>query len=227
MVLAVIAVVWDFGATLIWGTAGETKVRVDIMLGVAGRTGLLICAVGGILAAAAAVRSFDRDQTRAGIALAALCLVCFGAWSAAVRYPPLIALVGALSAALSFWWASRPPAADAKSAAWEARACLGGRGAALRTLPAVLSPCVSGLLFYAYLRWSPKSWADPQCGASFVVPVFAVAVAASGFVAWSTARVAGRRAEAVVATAMIAALLAAAICVVGFLLWFGQNHCGE
>jgi hypothetical protein len=219
--LCAIVVVWDFGATLIWGTAGPSKVRFDFVLGAAGGLALLACAIASIVAAAGALRLFAHGKTRAGTILAGVFGVGLAGWSAAVRYSPFIAAIGLLAGSVALWWAATMPADHAPALVEKPRTLL------LRALPPVVMPCMSGFLFYAYLKWGPTSWADPGCGASLVIPVFFGAVGVSALAVWRTSRAAGRRTEAVAATAVIAALLAAGICVVAFLLWFGQNHCGE
>lgn len=220
-VLCVIVVVWDFGATLIWGTGAPSKVRFNFVLSAAGSLVLLGLAIAGILAAGGALRLFAHKRTRSASVLAGVFAAGLAGWSSAVRYSPIIALIGLVTGNAALWWAARTPADHAPTVAEEPRTRL------LRALPPIVLPCLSGCLFYAYLRWGPKSWADPACGASLAIPAFLGAVGGSGLVVWVTSRAAGKRTEAVAAAAVIAALLAAGICVVAFLLWFGQNHCGE
>jgi hypothetical protein len=89
-------------------------------------------------------------------------------------------------------------------------------------------PVLTGFVFYWWLEWSPKSWADPTCGVTdyellAFLPVFAAPAIASAV--WSR-----RTAEGPAATvwlALGALVLTAAACGVGFLAWFGRHMCGE
>jgi hypothetical protein len=225
--LCVLVVVWDFGATLIWGTGAASKVRFEFVLGAGGSLALLVCAVAGIIALAGALRLLAEGKTRAGAVLSAVFVSAFAGWSSAVRYSPIVAVVGLLAGGAALWWAATVPADDALSLPPQSPQESQARRDLLNAVSRVVLPCVSGLVFYAYLRWGPKSWVDRACGAELVLPAFILAVGASGLGVWVASRVAGKRAEAVAAAIVITALLAGVICVVAFLLWFGQNHCGE
>jgi len=106
-VICAIAFTWDFGATLIWGTAGPTKVRLDLVD--SGRVGswvLLVFAVVGIVSAASALRAFAGSKQMTGSAFAAVFAATFVLWSCAVRYSPVIAALGLIIAAGAFWQAA-------------------------------------------------------------------------------------------------------------------------
>ncbi|MGH2929008.1 MAG: hypothetical protein ACRDL8_12460 [Solirubrobacteraceae bacterium] len=223
-----IVVIWDFGATLIWGTAGPSKVRFDFVLsGGVGALGLLCCAIAGIIAGAAALRSFAVGRRRAGTVLGGVFTITFVGWSLAVRYWPPVAVIGLSLGCLALWWAARAPTNDPPATAEGHRREPGAHGAWLRVLPPVVLPCLSGFAFYSYLRWGSKSWADPGCGANLIVPAFIAAIAVSGLGVWGSTRAAGKRSEAIAAAVVITALVAAAMCAVAFLIWFTQNNCGD
>jgi hypothetical protein len=88
-------------------------------------------------------------------------------------------------------------------------------------------PLLSGVVYYAWLQWGPKDGADPTCAATLVVPAFVASVAIPALAVGFTSRAAGRRTEAALAGAVLTAPVAAGVCVLVFLTWFGQNHCGE
>lgn len=68
-VLSTLVVIWDFGATLIWGSPAQSKVRLGFALTGTGGAALLACAVVGMLAAGGAVRTFAAGRDRAALAL--------------------------------------------------------------------------------------------------------------------------------------------------------------
>jgi hypothetical protein len=224
--LCVVVAVWDFGATLIWGTGGPSKLRFSFGLSTVGGSALLACAVVGILAAAAALHSFAHDDKRTGTVLAGIVAVAFAVWSLAVRYSPIIAAIGLLTGGAALWWAATMPVDDRPT---QLEAPLGSPrapGAPLRAFAPVVLALLSGALYYAWLRWGPKGsvYSDP-CGPSLPLPAFIVSIGLAALAVGFTSRAAGRRTEAVAAAAVITALLAAAVCVVAFLIWFGQNNC--
>jgi hypothetical protein len=225
--LGAIIAIWDFGATLIWGTGGSTKVRFEFALsGTVGGWALLAAAVIGTVAAAGSLRAFARREQSLAFMLAGTFLAAFAFWSFVVRYSPIIAVIGVLVSAFGFRWAATVPPGEQNTRLDRHPGTLQG-GTSLVLPVRVLLPIVSGLIFYACLRWGPKSSADPQCGAALGIPAFVAAIGLSAVGGGLTSRIAGRRTEAVVAATLLTGLLAAAICVVAFLLWFGQNHCGE
>ncbi len=225
--LSVIVVVWDFGATLIWGTGGPTKLRFAYAFSTIGGSALLACAALGIIAAAAALRSFAHANKRTGTVLSAIFALAFAVWSSAVRYPPVMAAVGLLAGLLALRWAATMSLEDQPAHLAAPLAAPLARGRLLRAFTRVGLPFLFGALYYACLRWGPKSSVDAQCGASLAIPAFIVSVGIPALAAGFSSRAAGRRTEAVAAAAVITTLLAAAICVVVFLIWFGQNNCGE
>ena len=225
--LCAIVAVWDFGATLIWGTGGPTKLRFAFAFSPVGASVLLACAVLGIIAAAAALRSFAHADRRTGTLLSGLFALAFAAWSAAVRYSPVIAAIGLLTGGVALWWAGTMPVDEGPPQIESPLAAPPARRAWLRIFACVGLSISSGPVFYAWLRWGPKSWVDPACGASLVIPAFIVSVGLPAVVVGFTSRAAGRRTEAVAAAVVITTLIAAATCVVAFLIWFGQNNCGE
>jgi hypothetical protein len=225
--LCVIVAAWDFGATLIWGTGGATKLRFAFAFSPVGGPALLACAIIGIIAAACALRSFAHAERRTGTLLAGAFAVAFAAWSATVRYSPIIAVLGLFTGSIALWWAATMPADEQPTQLDAPPVARLARWARLRVLASVGLVLMSGPVFYAWLRWGPKSWVDPACGASLVLPAFIMSVAIPALAVGFTSRAAGRRTEAVAAAAVITILVAAAICVVAFLLWFGQNNCGE
>jgi hypothetical protein len=87
-------------------------------------------------------------------------------------------------------------------------------------------PFVTGVLFYAWLEASPKSWAGPKCGVpdwallAFVLVVFAPSVAA---------QLRGDRHKRTPAAAAApiagALLLTTGSCVVAFLVWSTNRMC--
>lgn len=225
-VLVVIVALWSFGATLIWGTGGPTKLRIGVALSRLGGSTLLACAMIGIVAAAAALRSFAHGDKRSGTRLAVLFAVAFGAWSATVRYSPVIAVLGLITAAVAFRWAATMPA-DREQSQQRSHLTAARTGAARLRILAGVVLSLSGPAFYAWLQWGPKSWIDPACGASLVLPAFIISVGTPAIVVGLTSRAAGKRTEVVAAAAIITILAAGAMCVLAFLLWFGQHKCGE
>ena len=110
--LYAVTVGWDFGATLIWGTGGPSKVRLDFV--VSGRAGswlLLACATSGILAAASSLRAFANAKRRTGCWFAAAFVAMFALWSCAVRYQPDIAVLGLIVGVVALG-AAAPVAVD-------------------------------------------------------------------------------------------------------------------
>ena len=225
--LCTIVAVWDFGATLIWGTGGPTKLRFAFAFSPVGGSVLLACAVLGIIAAAGALRSFAHADRRTGTLLSGLFALAFAAWSAAVRYSPIVAAIGLLTGGVALWWAGTMPVDEGPPQVESPLAEPRARREWLSIFARVGLPILSGPVFYAWLRWGPKSWVDPACGASLVIPAFIVSIGIPALGVGFTSRAAGRRTEAVAAAAVITTLIAAAICVVAFLIWFGQNNCGE
>jgi hypothetical protein len=226
-----IVALWDFGATLIWGTAGLTKVRFPFALsGTFGSWLVLAAAVIGTAAAAGSLRAFAHRERSLALLLAGTFLGAFAFWSFVVRYSPIIAIFGALVAVTALMWAATaaPPEQEASLDHHRSTGGIVAVGKARLLLPVrVLLPILSGLIFYASLRWGPKSWVDPQCGPTLVIPAFIAAVALSAVGGGLASRIAGRRTETVVAATLLTGLVAAGICALAFLLWFGQNHCGE
>jgi hypothetical protein len=108
-VLSTLVVIWDFGATLIWGSPAPSKVRLGFALTGTGGAALLACAVVGMLAAGGAVRTFAAGRDRAALALSLTFAVSFIFWSVTVRFSPLIAAFGVLAGSAALWWASREP----------------------------------------------------------------------------------------------------------------------
>ena len=101
VVLSVLVLVWMFGATLVWGTARSTQLRLpgiasNGVLGWEG-TALLILAVVGVASIDLALRYFTLARPRLGWALTASAVACFGLWSLGVAYPVTAAvLAGAI-----------------------------------------------------------------------------------------------------------------------------------
>ena len=90
------------------------------------------------------------------------------------------------------------------------------------------SPLALGFVFFWWLEWSPKSWADRACGPSeyaliAFLPFFALPALAAGI--WS--RRSGKSAAATAGLVIGAVLLTSFACVLGFLVWFGKHKCGE
>ncbi|HEY1776806.1 MAG TPA: hypothetical protein VGG41_11660 [Solirubrobacteraceae bacterium] len=226
--IGAIVALWDFGATLIWGTAGLTKVRFLFALsGTFGSWLVLASAVIGTAAAAGSLRAFSHRERSLGLLLAGTFLGAFAFWSFVVRYSPIIAIFGGVAAVTALRWAATVASAEQEAGLDHHRSTVEIGKARLLLPVRVLLPILSGLIFYASLRWGPKSWGDLQCGATLGIPAFVAAVALSAAGGGLASRIAGRRTEAVVAAALLTGLVAAGICVVAFLLWFGQNHCGE
>jgi hypothetical protein len=100
--------------------------------------------------------------------------------------------------------------------------------AARITLFSLASPLLTGVAFYAWLQWSPKSWIDPACGLQTwaliaSTPVIGAGAVTPGFYAH------GRQAGSltIVATTVVTTVLTLGACLIAFLLWFGQHMCGE
>jgi hypothetical protein len=225
--LYALVVIWDFGATLIWGTGGPTKLRFQFTLTGAGGWALLACAIVGILAAAAALRSFGRARNRAGAYFAGVFAIAFAAWSLAVRYSPVIATIGLFTGCAALLWAAKMPSDVQPAHPEHPTAPPQANAKLLLALSRLILPPLCGFLYYASLRWGPKTWTDPECGATLIVPAFVAAVSIPTLTVGLTTRATGRRTETVLASAILVALLTAAACVLVFLIWFGQNHCGE
>jgi hypothetical protein len=220
---------WDFGATLIWGTGGPTKVRFDFLVsGALGNWCLLAVAVVGIVASAVSLRAFARGKGRLGTLLAGASTLSFVVWSCAVRYPPIVAVIGLLIIAAAFWWAASP--SNAEKLALTNKFASTARSARARVALALSSllPFVSGFIVYACLEWGPTGSPGDRCwGSTLIVPVFIAALAMPGIAMALSSRAAGKRTEVVVSLAAVAVLSAAALCFFASLCWFGQNMCGE
>jgi hypothetical protein len=97
----------------------------------------------------------------------------------------------------------------------------------LNTLTVALPP-LSGFAFFWWLEWSPKTWADPECGIPrsllvTFVPFFAIPPLLAGI----QARRSGKGWAASVGFFAGGLLLTAFCCVLAFLVWFGKHKCGE
>lgn len=166
--LCAIVAVWDFGATLIWGTGGPSKLRFAFAFSTVGGSALLACAVCGILAAAAGLRSFANANKRTGTVLAGIFAVAFAVWSSAVRYSPIVAAIGLLTGGAARRWAATMPVDDRPALLEPPLTSPLARAASLRALARVVLPFLSGALYYAWLRLGPKSSisiprAEPPC----------------------------------------------------------------
>jgi hypothetical protein len=226
-VVGAIVVVWDFGATLIWGTGGSTKVRFDFALaGTAGGWVVLVAVVVGIISGAAALRAFADQRRRFGTLLGGGFVLAFAFWSSAVRYSPIVALIGLLAATAAFWWAAAPREQTSVKVA-DPRPASQSLPVRLPVALGTVLPFLSGFLFYACLQWGPKTWDDPQCGATLFIPAFIAAVGIPAIAVGLSTWAAGKRTEAILAATLITVLAAAGICALAFVCWFGQNLCGE
>src|ERR1700748_491404 len=81
IVLGAIALIWDFGAYVIWKSVGPTKVRFDLGLGSDWGWILFGVASVGIVAAAASLRAYARGEASTGRTLACGALAAFAFWS--------------------------------------------------------------------------------------------------------------------------------------------------
>jgi hypothetical protein len=97
VVLSVLALVWMFGATLVWGTARSTQLRLPALAANGGLgwewTALLILAVVGVASMGLALRYFTLARPRLGWPLTASAVACFGLWSLGVAYPVTAAVL--------------------------------------------------------------------------------------------------------------------------------------
>jgi uncharacterized membrane protein YdcZ (DUF606 family) len=101
------------------------------------------------------------------------------------------------------------------------------RGLMLGGLASIL-PFFSGVVFYAWLELSPKSWIDPQCGLEpSTWLVFIPCLLGPPLISAITARSQNRGLPATTALVIFVLLLTAGACVVAFLCWFGKHMCGE
>jgi hypothetical protein len=154
-VLSTLVVIWDFGATLIWGSPAQSKVRLGFALTGTGGAALLACAVVGMLAAGGAVRTFAAGRDRAALALSLTFAVSFIFWSVTVRFSPLIAAFGVLAGSAALWWASREP--DNAQPAPQVSGLRHSTTTVLRAAAGVALPPACGALFYASLRWGLRA----------------------------------------------------------------------
>jgi hypothetical protein len=230
-VMSVIAVVWLFGATLIWGTGYPSKVRWGIELNAWQGAALLAVAAVGVLSGAAALRSFAHSERRAGWALASVFVIAFLGWSSVVRYSVIIVFIAVGTGIAAMWFASTPPAPSPAARPERPATQHANRGASrpwLWNSLSALVPFLAGPLFYWWLRASPKSWIDPTCGlASWLPLTFIPFIAIPGFSAWIRSRALGKSREAAAAAVVAAAAVTIGGCLLAFLVWFGANKCGE
>jgi hypothetical protein len=229
-VIAVIVVGWLFGATLIWGTAGPSKLRWGTELNAWQGAALLALAAAGVLSAGGALRYFAQQNRRAGWTLAAVFAVAFAGWSAVVRYAAIVALLVLAIGMAALWFASRP--------AILTRASLGERtsktssksrpGQWIWNSAATALPFLSGFLFYWWLKISPKIWSDPACGLQGWLPwTFIPFIAIPASTAWSRTRTLGKSREAATAAVVVTTAITMGVGILTFLVWFGMNRCGE
>lgn len=221
LALAVIGVIvagWLFGATLIWGTGAQDGAA------------LLALAAAGVLSAGGALRGFAHQNHRAGWVLATIFAVAFAGWSAVVRYSAVFALVALTVGMAALWLASTsPPPSTGEAGEGGAMASTKPRTARWMWNSVVTAlPFLSGLLFYWWLKISPKTWIDPTCGLAGWVPVTVIPfIAIPAFTAWNRTRMLGKSREAAVAAVVVTAAVTIGLGILAFLVWFGMNQCGE
>ncbi len=230
VVIGVIVVCWLFGATLIWGTGGPSKLRWGLDLNVWEGAVLLAVAAAGVLSAGIALRSFAHRKPGVGWTFAGFFGVAFAAWSLVVRYPTLFALVVLATGIAALALASRPPETTGASDG-AGRTASPALPAPARwswgTITAAL-PLLSGFAFYWWLELSPKSWADPACGLPGWLPFTVLPfVAVPAISAWTQTRALGKSREAAVAAIVLVSAVTIGAAIVAFLCWFGVNRCGE
>lgn len=93
---------------------------------------------------------------------------------------------------------------------------------------AAVLPLLSGLALYWLNEWSPKTWADPQCGLpDWLLIAYVPLVAVPPILAAIRLRQAGKGWPLVVPLVTLALLATAGACVFGFLVWFTGHNCGE
>ena len=98
----------------------------------------------------------------------------------------------------------------------------------LGTVVAGVLPLLSGLALYWLNEWSPKTWADPQCGLpDWILIAYMPLVAVPPIFAALRLRQAGKGWPQAVPLVSLALLVTAAACVFGFLVWFTRHNCGE
>lgn len=229
-VVSLIVLGWSFGATLIWGTGGPSKLRWGLELNVWEGAALLGLAAVGVLAAGAALRCFAHARRRAGCALATVFAGAFTGWSVVVRYSVTVAIlvVGVGIAALIFagTTSSPPQATGHEPASTPSTPHRAERW--LWNLVAAALPLLAGPIFYWWLKVSPKTWIDQACGLPGWLPLtFIPFLAVPGVTAWIRTRTVGRSREAAAAAVVVAATVTVAGCILAFLMWFGVNQCGE
>jgi hypothetical protein len=230
-VMSVIVAGWLFGATLIWGTGGPSKLRWGLELQAWQGAALLAVAAVGVLAAGGALRCFAHQNRRVGWILAITFGVAFAGWSAVVRYSVIVALLVLAIGGAALVFASSPPSPSTPASDAEKGGTVSAAGALARwlwnTATAALPLC-SGLSFYWWLKVSPKTWIDGPCGLPGWLPVtFIPFVAIPGVTAWLRTRTIGRTREGAAAAVVAATAVTIGVCVLAFLVWFGINKCGE
>ena len=233
LALAVIGLIvagWLLGATLIWGAGGPSKLRWGLDLNAWQGAALLALAATGVLSAAGALRSFAHQNHRAGWVLATVFAVAFAGWSAVVRYSAIFALVALAVGMAALWLASTSPPSS-RAEAGESRSMASAKPRAARWMwnsVVMALPFLSGLLFYWWLKISPKTWIDPTCGLAGWLPLTVIPfIAIPAFTAWNRTRMLGKSKEAAVAAVVVTAAVTIGVGILAFLVWFGMNQCGE
>lgn len=227
--MGVIAAGWLFGATLIWGTPWASKLRWASGLDTWQDTALLAVAIVGVLCAGAALRAFAQQKRTQAWVLTAAFAIAFAGWSSTVRYSIIVAGLVLSVGTGTLVFASITPAGPQATLA-EANSERSPAPPHLRrwSIAAITLPVVSGIGFYYWLEWSPKSGLDSKCGLSdwillSVIPFLAI----PGGTAWMRTRTLGKSREAAAAATVAAVAVTIGIGILAFLAWFGANQCGE
>lgn len=229
-VMTVIVLGWLFGATLIWGTGGPSKLRWGLELNAWQGAALLGVAAVGVFAVGAALRCFAHQNRRAGWALTTVFGLGFTAWSAAVRYSvPVAILILATGIGSLVFASTRPSPPKVTADEMTSTPSAPPRGERwLWNVVATALPLLSGPVFYWWLKVSPKTWIDPACGLPGWLPLtFIPFLAVPGITAWTRTRTIGKSREAATAAVVVAATVTVGGCILAFLIWFGVQQCGE
>jgi hypothetical protein len=99
---------------------------------------------------------------------------------------------------------------------------------AVGTVIAVISPVLSGVLFYWWQTVGPKTAIDPQCGSpNWVLLTWLPFLALPPIFVGVGLRQSGEKWSTVLSLGCLALVITTAGCAIAFFFWFAKHNCGE